>query len=271
MRFFLPALLLTACGTVVSTTPVDVPTTWNKDIEPIVAARCAGCHVAGGIAPILFDTYALGLKWKDAMRAAVETRRMPPYLAGPGCAAYVDDQRLTQTEIAAFGKWVDSGAAEGDASQVRQHVDTPVAPGLPRVDLTLKMADVFTPTLIPDEYRCFVLDWPKTTDSYAVGMQVVPGNARVVHHVIAFVIPPEQVAAVQKLDDAEQGPGYSCFGGAGVGGRPSWLGAWAPGGKPSMYPPGTGLAVKAGSKNWVLRPRLCSEIERVDGGLSSTG
>ncbi len=246
MRLLL-AVLLTGCGTVIPA-PVDQPLTWNKDIQPLVDARCRSCHVAGGIAALTFDTYADGFKWKAAMRAAVETRRMPPYLAGPGCAEYVDDQRLTDAEIASFGKWIDSGATEGNASQVQQRVDIP-AGGLARVDLTLKMPEAFTPTHTPDEYRCFVLDWPKTTDSYAVGMQVIPGNARVVHHVIAFVIAPEQVAAVQQLDAAEAGPGYTCFGGPGTQGqRTTWLGAWAPGGKPNMYPPDTGLEVKAGSK-----------------------
>ena len=250
MRAPLLALLLCACGSGGTVLPRNSPTpiTWNKDVQPLVAARCRACHLPGGIAPISFETYAEGLKWKDAIRAAVETRRMPPYLAGPGCAEYVDDQRLTDAEIATFGRWVDQGAAEGDPSQVQPQVDVP-DPGLSRVDLTLQMPEAFTPTQIPDEYRCFVLDWPKTTDSYAVGMQVVPGNTRVVHHVIAFVIPPEQVAAVQALDDAEAGPGYTCFGGPGTSGqRTTWLGAWAPGGKGSMYPPDTGLEVKAGSK-----------------------
>ena len=247
MRLLLLGLLLIGCGSVVAP-PAEQATTWNKDIQPIVAARCNGCHVAGGIAPLTFGSYADGLKWKDAMRTAVETRRMPPYRAGPGCAEYVDDPRLTDGEIAAFGRWADTGAAEGTAADVQQKVDLP-SPGLSRVDLSLKMAEPFTPTLTPDEYRCFVLDWPKATDTYAVGMQVVPGNARVVHHVIAFVISPDQVAAIQALDEKEAGPGYPCFGGPGTGGqRVNWLGAWAPGGKASMYPPDTGLEVKAGSK-----------------------
>ncbi len=249
MRLFIPALLLVACGTPqVLVPPVEVPPTWNKDIQPIVAARCQGCHVAGGIAPFAVGSYADGLKWKDAMLTAVQSRRMPPYLAGPGCAEYEDDQRLTDAQIATFAKWVDTGAAEGSASEVQQHVDTPDT-GLSRVDLTLKMPEPFTPTLIPDEYRCFVLDWPKTTTTYAVGMQVVPGNPRVVHHVIAFLIPPEQVAEVEKLDADEAGPGYTCFGSPGTSNqRTAWLGAWAPGGKGTMYPPDTGLEVKPGSK-----------------------
>ena len=181
------------------------------------------------------------------MRAAIEARRMPPVLAGPGCAEYADDPIMSAAEIALFGKWVDRGAPEGAPTQVQQKVDPPTG-GLPRVDLTLKMADTFAPTKTPDEYRCFVLDWPKATDSYAVGMQVVPGNPRVVHHVIAFVVSPDQVADVQALDAADPGPGYACFGGPGTSGRLSWLGAWAPGGKGSMYPADTGLEVKAWSK-----------------------
>lgn len=226
--------------------PPAAPPTWHKDIAPLVEKRCQGCHVAGGIAPITLGSYADVKQWKDAMRSAIEARRMPPYLAGPGCADYADDPIMSDAEIALFGKWVDTGALEGTPDQVQQKVDPPT--GLARVDLTMKMPEVFAPTKTPDEYRCFVLDWPKQTDSYAVGMQVVPGNPRVVHHVIAFVVSPDQVADVTALDAADPGPGYGCFGGPGTTGRAAWLGAWAPGGKGSMYPADTGLEVKAGSK-----------------------
>ena len=32
--------------------------TWHQDIAPIVAQKCGGCHVGGGIAPFSLATYA---------------------------------------------------------------------------------------------------------------------------------------------------------------------------------------------------------------------
>jgi hypothetical protein len=68
-----------------------------------------------------------------------------------------------------------------------------------------------------------------------------------VHHVIAYIAPPQRAAEVRAKDGADGAPGYDCFGGPGFSGYPLWLGAWAPGGRPSPYPEGTGLFVEAGS------------------------
>ena len=54
-------LLLTACDGSGLMLPGSVPpVTWNKDIQPLVVQRCAGCHTGGGIAPFTLSTYADG-------------------------------------------------------------------------------------------------------------------------------------------------------------------------------------------------------------------
>jgi hypothetical protein len=92
-----------------------------------------------------------------------------------------------------------------------------------------------------------VIDWPKSEVSYVTGFRANPGNAKVVHHVIAFLAPPSQVDAVKKLDDADPGEGYTCFGGPGFN-QTNWIGAWAPGSQGTDYPEGTGIKIEPGSK-----------------------
>src|SRR5262249_20458498 len=96
-------------------------------------------------------------------------------------------------------------------------------------------------------YRCFVMDWPGQTTQYVSGFRANPGDARVVHHVIAFLVAPADVAQVDALDAAEDGPGYTCFGGSGVNSN-AWLGGWSPGSAGSDFPEGTGIRVDPGSK-----------------------
>jgi hypothetical protein len=241
LRFAPLALLAFACGSSKSTT-------YEKDIKPIMEARCVSCHATGGIAPFELTTFEQVSAMKDAVRLAVESRRMPPYLAGDGCTDYADDQRLSAEQIAAIGAWIDTGAPRGTLTG---SPTTTVAKqeSLPRVDLALEMPVTFTPQSSPDDYRCFVIDWPRAADSYVTGFHVKPGNARVVHHVIAFLVQPEKAQAVLDLDAKEAGPGYTCFGGPG-GSTSSmgWLGSWAPGVQAAMYPDGTGLLVRPGSK-----------------------
>jgi hypothetical protein len=221
--------------------------TYEQDIAPLVQARCQSCHVASGIAPFALTTYDEVFAMRGAMRAAVESKKMPPFLASKSCTDYYGDLTLSDDEIALFGKWIDDGSPRGTPDPSRQLPDGIDIQALPRVDATIGMAEQYTPQTRPDEYRCFVLDWNEATDKYVTGMRVLPGNPKIVHHVIAFLALPSEVADLQQRDAADPRPGYECFGGPG-GQIRNWLGSWAPGIAGGIYPPNTGLKVQAGSK-----------------------
>lgn len=103
-----------------------------------------------------------------------------------------------------------------------------------------------------DDYRCFVLDPGLSADAFVTGVDVLPERAELVHHVILFRLPPEQVAAAERLDAAEDGQGWTCFGGPGLPlnglDDAAWLGAWAPGGGEKVTAEGLGIPVAAGSR-----------------------
>lgn len=236
----LSCLALVACGT-------PAPT-YETDVRPLLEASCTSCHVAGGIAPFALTDYEQAKLHKEAIRIAVETRSMPPYLAGEGCTDYADDLRLSAEQIATISKWAEAGAPQGTPVASRPAPQA-LENRLPQVDLELSMPIRYTPTKSPDDYRCFVIDWPKDSDTYVTGFNVHPGNPRVVHHVIAFLMTPDRVQQAMDLDAADPAPGYECFGGPGGNqATVNWLGSWAPGVTANMYPAGTGLLVKPGSK-----------------------
>ena len=240
-------LIIVACSAPPTLVPPpDVQVTWEADIRPLVAQRCTGCHDGAGIAPFALTTYDEVKALHAVVLSAVEDRRMPPFMAARGCAEYVNDLSLTAAQIALFGRWVDQGMPRGEPGTAEQPLDTPAPPPF-RVDRTLALATPYTVEQGPDDYRCFVLDWPETEDKYVTGFRAVPGNPKVVHHVIAYLAAPERLAEVMAQDAADPGDGYRCFGGPGGGVR-EWIGAWAPGGLGSMYPPDTGLLVPRGSK-----------------------
>jgi hypothetical protein len=105
-----------------------------------------------------------------------------------------------------------------------------------------------------DDYRCFLLDPGLASDAFVTGVDVVPGNPHVVHHVILFRVPPGQIGRAEALDATTPGEGWTCFGGSGLenlGGDlddAPWLGAWAPGGGERLLGPGVGVPVEAGSR-----------------------
>jgi len=225
--------------------PIEKGPTYYRDVKAILDVKCTGCHVAGGIAPFALTSYMDAKTHKDAINAAVVQGVMPPWPPAKACGDYQNDRSLSADQSAAITAWVNAGALEGDPKDAPPAQDPPA--GLSRVDLTLAMPEAYTPTKTPDDYRCFMVDWPSQSTTYVTGFGVEAGTAATVHHVIAYLISPANVAAYQSLDAADPGPGYTCFGGPG-GTNAGWIGGWAPGALGSDFPPGTGIEIVPGSK-----------------------
>ena len=56
----------------------------------------------------------------------------------------------------------------------------------------------------------------------------------------------ERVAEIKAKDDAEAGPGYTCYGGPGINDAQN-VGTWIPGSQPLAFGKGTGLSLPKGS------------------------
>ena len=219
---------------------------YYEDIKPIVDAKCTGCHVEGGIGPFSLTTFDAVSAAQGSVKAETATRRMPPWLAAPGCNEYADDRSLSDAQIATIGQWVEQGAPEGDSKAEGKPLDLGPSHALSRVDRTLSPVEAYVASASSDEYRCFVLDWPETKTTHVTGFRANPDDTKSVHHAIAFVASPEQVPAIQALDQADPGSGYPCYGGPQA--AASWLGVWTPGSFGADFPEGTGIRVDPGSK-----------------------
>jgi hypothetical protein len=224
--------------------------TYHRDIKPLLEAQCNECHREGGIAPFAFSNYDEVKAQAPAIAAAVANGSMPPWLPDDGCQEYFDERKLTTEQKDAIAKWVTEGSTEGDP-EVAPYPWVFDDPSEFRADLTLTVPESYTPQQSPDDYRCFLIDWPKEEEVFVAGFRANPGNDAIVHHVIAFLIPPHLKAEYQALDDAEEGTGYTCYGGPGGeiqgAGDFVWLGGWAPG-NPGIQSQGqTGIRVAPGS------------------------
>ncbi len=105
-----------------------------------------------------------------------------------------------------------------------------------------------------DDYRCFLLDPELDKDAFITGIDVKPGHADVVHHVILFRVSPEQLDLAKAADSEEEGQGWTCFGGSGLGSgieavkSAPWIGAWAPGGGEQVHADDVGIPLTKGSQ-----------------------
>lgn len=252
-RYLIAALLLvgvSGCSDDPEPTEPSEEVSYYADIQPIMAAHCVDCHSEGAIGQGLLTDYANVAARAPAIESATKARTMPPWLADGECNDYHGDRSLSQEQIDTIARWVAQGAPEGDPSEAPAVQKNDEATGMTRVDQTIEMPVDYEPRLSPDDYRCFIVDWPESETKFVTGIGFNPGNSTTVHHVIAFMATPAQVATYQALDDAEEGPGYTCYGGPGGpnDGTTGFLGGWAPGTDPYDFPAGTGVRVDPGSK-----------------------
>ena len=220
--------------------------TWHQHIAPIVGQKCGGCHVAGGIAPFSLTTYAEALPFAGLLLDAVEQGSMPPFLAETTeeCAprfGFVDDPRLTDRELALLRGWALQGAQEGDPTTAAP-LPPPPELELADADIHLEIPGEVTVDGDKDQYVCFSID-PKLSDiTWIDGLQVSPGNRKVVHHVLVYLDPDRASEQLVGPDGS-----YPCFGGPGLA-NTALIAAWAPGTLPIVPPEQVAMYIQAGSR-----------------------
>jgi hypothetical protein len=239
--------LTTACTDPGGDDDVTTEPTWYRDVAPILAEHCMGCHRDGGIAPFSMETYELAAPAADQMLEAVETGIMPPWDAesSESCTprhGWKNDNRLSAHDTQVLRDWIAAGKPEGTAAAI---------PPPPSIDLegVTHSATPSTPYVTTgdaDEFICFLLDPGVTRLSWMTGIQVVPGNPKVVHHaVVVGYLPGASLDA--DLQANGLGRPFTCNGGAVTRTDTFLMGVWTPGSQPFETPTELGLAVPAGS------------------------
>ncbi len=228
---------------------IGVPTTptWHDDVAPIIAEHCQRCHEEGGIAPFPLLNYAQAKPMAAMIASSTAARRMPPYLAdnSDDCHTWRDANWLSDDKLYTLAQWSATGALEGSEKP------PPESPSLPTIedpDLSITMVEPFLPRDdVSDEYRCFVLDPQLDRDRFVTRYEVVPGDKRVVHHVILYTPRNAEAEALAESMSGEGGrAGYTCYGGAKV--PSNMVVAWAPGTGATSFPATTGIQLSAGRK-----------------------
>jgi hypothetical protein len=176
--------------------------TYNKDVLPIVQRSCQNCHRPGQVAPMSFLSYAKVRPWAKAMKQAVQTRKMPPWMAdSEHSLKFANDRSLKQSEIDTISAWADSGAPEGDAKDKPQPVafnDDGWLLGQP--DLIIQMKPYTVPKveknargIVEDKIPFVNVYMPTglTKDMWIRALEIKPGNRAVVHHVGVDAVSPD--------------------------------------------------------------------------------
>jgi peroxiredoxin len=203
------------------------PVTFARDVAPILAARCRGCHAPGRVAPFSLTTYAQALKWSSAIREVVEERRMPPWHADPRFGHFANDRSLSAREYATLLAWVDQGSPPGALPNEPNFAEPPDldAWSIGRPDLIIPMPETFeVPAQGVVSYQRFVVPLGLSEDRWVRAAEAKPGERSVVHHIAVYVF---DRAASPPIRDV--------------------LAIYAPGEPASAYPEGVARLIPAGS------------------------
>jgi len=188
MRFVLAGLMagLAALAADVSSSPASV--TFHKDVLPILQKNCQGCHRPGQIAPMSFLTYENVRPWAKAMKAAVASRKMPPWFADPKYGHFANDRALKQSEIDTIVAWADSGAKEGDAKDAPPPVAWPADGWQIKPDYIVKGPEYDVPAKGVLEWTNYVVPSGFTKDTWITSLEIKPSALAVTHHIcVSFI------------------------------------------------------------------------------------
>jgi hypothetical protein len=204
--------------------------TFTKNVAPILQRACQDCHRPGSIAPMSLLTYDDARPWARSIRTRVTARTMPPWFIDRtvGVQHFKDDPSLSDEEIATIQRWVDAGAPRGNPADMpppRQFADAKRwANGTPDHIITMPTEYVVKPRAA-DDWPQIIVDSGLTEDRYIKAVETKPSDIRVVHHVTAYMLPPDGDPAGEQF-----------------------LSEYAIGKNGDVFPEGSGRLMKAGTK-----------------------
>jgi hypothetical protein len=162
--------------------------TTYKDVAPVFYSRCTTCHHEGQHAPSMMN-YTETAAHSVLIKADLNSGKMPPWPADTTYHRFLHERLISPSEKAAILAWISGGSAKGDttlappapvySSQAKLH-------GTP--DLILKIPTFSSnATSSTDVYDCFAIPTGLLTDRIIQAYEIIPGNATIVHHVIANI------------------------------------------------------------------------------------
>ena len=206
---------------------------YAKTIAPMLIDNCVSCHREGGIGPWAMTDYNMVRGFSLMIREVVRTQRMPPWHADPHVGQFSNDRSLSDDEIRALVHWVEAGAPRGEGEDLlaENSRSWPIwAMGEPDVIIDIPPEDVPASGVVDYKYK--MVTNPLDKDVWVKAAEIIPGDRRVLHHVITSF--GELETEGRRAGRLKRGTG---------GG----LGGYVPGAEGKPFPDDTGIFLPAGS------------------------
>lgn len=227
--------------------------TYYKDVATIFYQRCASCHNQNSHAFSLLG-YTHVNTHLTTIQSSLNSGSMPLWAPDTTFRRFRHEHIITQVEKSAILNWISGGALMGDTTQAPPE---PVfsryqLPGTP--DLELQIPNFTSNAGATDAHDCFALPTGLSQDRIIRAIEVVPGNAGIVHHI---------TIAIDSTGTQGSNLNGNCYLSAGDYN----IGAYTPGAAPIVFPASgplrSGIRLKA-------RSNIILQIHYAQGTAGST-
>lgn len=221
--------------------------TFSNTIANILYSNCTTCHRQGGLGPFPLQSYNDAFVQRYAITSDVSAHIMPPWPPDTKYSRFSHERVLSETQISQIAQWVENDAPEGDVTTEPKPPVFANNSQLQRIDQTITIP-TYTVTSTKDDYRCFAIHSGLAASKFVTGIEPMPANHKIVHHILIYY---DASGQCMKLDQADPKPGYAGFGGVGSNSA-VLVGAWVPGSQPILFPKGMGVNLAQGG-DYVLQ------------------
>jgi peroxiredoxin/primosomal replication protein N len=206
--------------------------TYHNRISRIIQRHCLECHRPEGPAPFSLATYEELQDYAAMVRNVVERRVMPPWFAAPhdnetqSGVLWANDRSLSDVDRSDLLKWLKNGTPLGDPSDApvpRQFTDGWTIGTPDAVFEFAEPVEVQASGQMP--YQNIVIDTNLDQDRWVQAIEIQPGVPAVVHHVLVFVLPPQQGSSARERRQAREN-------------NIDYWGIYVPGNGAQIYPEG---------------------------------
>jgi hypothetical protein len=217
--------------------------TYYKDVLPILQKNCESCHRPGQIAPMSFQTYDSARPWARAVKAAVQTKKMPPWFADPAFGHFLNDRSLKAQDIDTLARWADAGAPAGDPKDGPKPVAWPEGGWRIKPDLVVDGPSYEVPAKGIVEWTWIIVPGNFKEDTWVTSVEVKPSEMAVTHHICIAYLPHDSrttyfTPSARTVPRDDEGNEIRSGRGAPPAGPPTTPPAGAPAAPPAGRPAG---------------------------------
>ena len=166
---------------------------YATDVAPILEEKCVSCHLEGGIAPFAMDSHMMVQGWSPMMKEVIMTKRMPPAQVDPSVNHFTNARYMNPDQLQTLIHWIDAGAPRGNSevdplARVRSP-ETVWELGEP--DYIVEVPAFTVPATGVLDYENVTINLPFEEDVWVRSIQHVPGDRRVLHHLLSYIVPAD--------------------------------------------------------------------------------